>query len=93
MNPSSVFSASLITSLVLWLPSMVACLRGDLDLSVAGLRFLVALALTRVALGGLARLVNAYRTASPRPGRQPDPGTSDPPRRRREDHEPADLPI
>ena len=31
MNPNTVFSASLVTSLLLWFPSMQAYLRGDLD--------------------------------------------------------------
>jgi hypothetical protein len=63
MNPNTVFSASLVTSLVLWFPSMQACLRGDLDLAPAGLRYLAALAVSRLAIGFLARLVSAYRAA------------------------------
>jgi hypothetical protein len=63
MNPNAVFSASLIASLVLWFPSMQACLRGDLDLAPAGLRYLAALVVSRLAMNGLARLVNAYRAA------------------------------
>lgn len=63
MNPNTVFSASLVTSLVLWFPSMQACLRGDLDLAPAGLRYLAALAVSRLAMNSLARLVNAYRAA------------------------------
>jgi Na+-driven multidrug efflux pump len=61
MNPNAVFSASLVTSLLLWLPSMLACLRGDLDLAPAGLRYLAALIVSRLAMGGLARLLNVYR--------------------------------
>ena len=53
MNPNTVFSASLVTSLVLWFPSMQACLRGDLDLAPAGLRYLAALAVSRLAMGFL----------------------------------------
>ena len=63
MNADTVFSVSLVTSLVLWFPSMQACLRGDLDLAPAGLRYLAALAVSRLAMGGLARLVAAYRAA------------------------------
>ena len=63
MNPNTVFSASLVTSLVLWFPSMQACLRGDLDLAPAGLRYVAALLVARLAVGGLARLVTAYRAA------------------------------
>ena len=63
MNPNTVFSASLVTSLVLWFPSMQACLRGDLDLAPAGLRYVAALTVSRLAMGFLARLVSAYRAA------------------------------
>ena len=63
MNPNTVFSASLVTSLVLWFPSMQACLRGDLDLVPAALRYLAALVVSRLALNGIARLVTVYRAA------------------------------
>jgi hypothetical protein len=61
MNPNTAFSASLVTSLVLWYPSMQACLRGDLDLTPAALRYLAALMLSRLAMNFLARLLNSYR--------------------------------
>ncbi|HYH48766.1 MAG TPA: hypothetical protein VEG38_04380 [Acidimicrobiia bacterium] len=61
MNPNTAFSASLVTSLVLWYPSMRACLRGDLDLTPAALRYLAALTVSRLAMNFLARLLNAYR--------------------------------
>ncbi|HEV7862217.1 MAG TPA: hypothetical protein VGR20_05930 [Acidimicrobiia bacterium] len=100
MNPNTVFSASLVASLVLWFPSMQACLRGDLDLAPAGLRYLAALVVSRLALNGLARLVNAYRSAqadrsatdgspaglAPSPSPAAKPLGSDPaPQRRRSD--------
>jgi hypothetical protein len=62
MNPNTVFSASLVTSLVLWFPSMQAGLRGDLDLTQAALRYLAALTVSCLAMKFLARLLNAYRT-------------------------------
>jgi hypothetical protein len=96
MNPNTVFSATLVGSLVLWFPSMQACLRGDLDLAPAGLRYVAALVVSRLAMNFLARLVNAYRAvpeggADPRPappGPQPaggDTGPASPPQRRRND--------
>ena len=68
MNPNTVFSASLVASLVLWFPSMQACLRGDLDLVPAALRYLAALIISRLAMNGIARLVNAYRAIQEPPG-------------------------
>ena len=75
MNPNAVFSASLVTSLVLWYPSMQACLRGDLDLTPAALRYLAALTVARIAMSFLARLVNAYGAAQP--ADPPPPVTGD----------------
>ena len=99
MNPNTVFSASLVTSLLLWYPSMQACLRGDLDLAPAGLRYLAALTASRLAMGGLARLVSAYRAAQHHdpagadaaqsgstpsaPAAAPPPGADPAPRQRR----------
>jgi hypothetical protein len=78
MNPNTVFSASLITSLVLWYPSMQACLHGELDLAPAGLRYLAALFVARLAMNSLARLVNAYRAAQ-HVNTPPSDATAEPP--------------
>ncbi len=90
MNPNTAFSLSLVVSLVLWLPSMLGSLRGELDMSAAGLRYLAALALSRFAVGGVARLLSAYRSAT---GSPPDEVPSEPetPRRRKEDREEVDA--
>ena len=87
MNPNAAFSASLLVSLVLWLPSMLAALRGELDTPAAGLRYLAALLLSRFAVGGLARLLSAYRSAAA----LPPPAEPELPRRRKEDREEADA--
>jgi hypothetical protein len=87
MNPNTAFSASLLVSLVLWLPSMLAALRGELDTPDAGLRYLAALFLSRFAVGGLARLLSAYRSAAAVPA----PVQPEAPRRRKEDREEADA--
>jgi hypothetical protein len=82
MNPNTVFSASLVASLVLWFPSMQACLRGDLDLAPAGLRYVAALVVSRLVMNGIARLVGAYRAAQ----HQKVPGPDTALERRRSDH-------
>ena len=82
MNPNTVFSASLVTSLVLWFPSMQACLRGDLDLAPAGLRYVAALVVSRLVMNGIARLVSAYRAAQ----HHDTPGPGATLERRRSDH-------
>jgi hypothetical protein len=87
MNSNTVFSATLVSSLVLWFPSMQACLRGDLDLVPAALRYLTALLISRLALNGIARLVNAYRAtqepASPADQASAAPPVGQPPAKRR----------
>ena len=82
MNPNTVFSASLVASLVLWFPSMQACLRGDLDLAPAGLRYVAALVVSRLVMNGIARLVSAYRAAQHHEAPAPDAALE----RRRTDH-------
>ena len=95
MNPNTAFSASLLVSLVLWLPSMLGALRGELDMPTAGLRYLVALTLSRIAVGGLARLLSAYRSAAAAvPATVPATESASPPetpRRRKEDVEEVDA--
>jgi hypothetical protein len=64
MSPTTTFSASLVLSLALWFPTMRAYLAGDLDVTGAGLRFLVAFVAARVAMAGLAYLISAYQRAA-----------------------------
>jgi len=65
MNPYFVFSTSLFVALTLWMPSLAACLRGDLAFPMAAGRFTIAFLLTRIALGGISRLVFVYRSTPP----------------------------
>jgi hypothetical protein len=60
MNPAARLSVALLLGLVLWLPSLSASMTGQIDLPVAAGRYLVALLLARVAVGLLARLIEAY---------------------------------
>jgi hypothetical protein len=94
MNPNAVFSASLISSLILWFPSMQACLRGDLDLAPAGLRYLAALVVSRLAWSFLSRLITSYRatheeTTRSTTGPGQPPSSESTPHRRRSDATPG----
>lgn len=60
-DPHAQLSASLVLSLVLWLPFGMAVLRDELDLFGAGLRYLVAFTGCRVAVSGIAHLLLTYR--------------------------------
>jgi hypothetical protein len=54
-------SSALVLSLVLWLPSLSACLRGAIELEVAILRYGLAFVLARVGIGILSALMHSYR--------------------------------
>lgn len=64
MNPAAQLSTSLLVALGLWLPSLSATLRGDLDLPTACTRYLLAFLLARLAIGGISRLFVTYALAS-----------------------------
>ena len=91
MNPNTAFSLSLLVSLLLWLPSVLASLRGELDMPAAGLRYLAALTLSRFAVGGVARLLSAYRSVAAGSPAVEAPSGAETPRRRKEDSEEADA--
>ena len=60
MNPASRLGISLVASLVLWFPTLQACMRGDTDLFSASIRYLVAFGLATLAVNLLAQLVSGY---------------------------------
>ena len=85
MNPASRLGCSLVASLVLWFPTLQACMRGDTDLASASLRYLVAFALATLAVNVLSQLVTGYASQAVEPSlAKPETG----PGRRRDDVEP-----
>jgi hypothetical protein len=60
MNPSARLSVALLLALVVWLPSLNASMKGEIDLSVAAVRYLVAFLLARLAVNGVAKLLDTY---------------------------------
>lgn len=61
MHPSARFALTAVSALVLWSSSMLACLRGDLDLPAAGIRFVIAFVVAKLGIGVLDMLLTAYR--------------------------------
>lgn len=61
VHPHAVLSASLVLSLLLWFPTLQACLDGDTTLVIAAIRYVVAFGFVRLALGGIVHLVHQYR--------------------------------
>ena len=60
MNPHARMSISLVLSLVLWYPSLRACLAGDVDILAGSLRWALGFGLAWFAVGAIGALVRAY---------------------------------
>lgn len=74
VDPALVFGCSLLFSLVLAYPTLRGTLDGRVDIVVAGLRYLVALGFSWVALFGLFTLVSGYgRELPPAPSAETPP--------------------
>jgi hypothetical protein len=88
LDPSLMFGISLLLSLALWWPSLTAAMHGDVDITVAGLRYLAALGLSWVAVYGVASLIANYAHEEPATPPALPPGPVQHPLRR-DDDEPA----
>ena len=80
MTPSGRFALALVGSLVLWWTTFSAALRGDVDVTTALFRYLIAYVVARIGAGILSAVVTICH-ADPAMAR--DGG----PRRRRDDME------
>jgi hypothetical protein len=84
VDPSFTFALSLILSLVLCYPTFQHMMRGSVDVTEGGIRYLVALAISWCGVHGVATLVAGYAAQPRRPG-PPRPPATDQPARRRDD--------
>jgi hypothetical protein len=97
LDPALLFGISLLVSLVLWWPSLRAALSGNIDITVAGLRYLAALGLSWLAVFGVGTLIAGYAHDEP-PSPPSLPPASAQPLRRAEDpiedviHDTNDVP-
>lgn len=73
MNPAAGLAVALVAALVLWLPSLSACLRGDTDLLTAALRYVAAFVAARLGVGIIGHLYEAYATDAARRARTAPP--------------------
>jgi hypothetical protein len=84
VDPAFSFGVSLFVSLVLWYPTLRGTMRGDIDITDAGIRYFLALAIAWAGVYGICALVAMYASQPRRP--TPPPGVSaDTPQRRRDD--------
>jgi hypothetical protein len=84
VDPAFTFAVALGVSLILWWPTMQNTMRGDLDITDAGIRYFLALALAWAGTYGICSLVAMYASNPRRPAPKP-PGIPEAPQRRRED--------
>jgi len=84
VDPSFSFGVSLILSLVLWYPTLHETLHGDIDITTAGIRYLLALAIAWAGVYGICALVAMY-ASQPRKPRPPRGGVEQSQQRRRDD--------
>jgi hypothetical protein len=60
VQPETRFATTLIASLLLWAPTFVALLQGNTALPDAAVRYLLALVVAWIAIGGFNALLLAY---------------------------------
>jgi hypothetical protein len=85
VDPTFTFAIALIMSLIVWFPSLRLTMKGDLDITDAGVRYFLALALSWAGVHLVCAIVATYASQAPRPPASPPPGASNTPKRRRDD--------
>jgi UDP:flavonoid glycosyltransferase YjiC (YdhE family) len=84
VDPAFSFGVSLFVSAVLWYPTLRGAMAGSIDITDAGIRYFVALAISWAGVFGICSLVAMYASEPRRP--TPPPGVpTDAPQRRRAD--------
>src|SRR5947209_5263368 len=87
VDPAFTFGVSLAVSLVLWFPTLRQTMTGNIEITDAGIRYFIALALAWAGVYGICSIVAMYASkprTQPRPGPEP-PGRAANPTRRADD--------
>ena len=84
IDPAFTFGVSLVLSLVMWYPTLRETMNGSIDITNAGIRYFLSLAIAWAGVYGICALVAMY-ASQPRPRPTPPPGASAQPARRAED--------
>jgi hypothetical protein len=79
VDPAFAFGVSLVVSAVLWFPTLRATMAGDIDITDAGIRYFLALALSWAGVYGICAIVAMYASQPRRPA--PPPAGEHPTRR------------
>ncbi len=93
VDPAFTFGVSLVVSAVLWFPTLRGTMNGSIEITDAGIRYFLALAISWAGVYGISAIVAMY-ASKPRtpvsPG--PDPGVRAEQPARRQDDPPAEDP-
>jgi len=92
VDPAFTFGVSLAVSLLLWFPTLRGAMNGSIEITDAGIRYFIALAIAWAGVYGISSLVAMYASKPRQPtAPQPEPGASaDHPARRAEDPRPEE---
>ena len=92
VDPAFTFGVALVISAVLWYPTLRGTMKGDIEITNAGIRYMVALAISWAGVYGISALVAMYASQPRRPSPAPPGVRADTPQRRRDDEQPAAAP-
>ncbi len=81
VDPAFTFGVSLVISLVLWYPTMRGAMAGTIDITDAGIRYFVALAIAWAGTYGVSAMVAVYAAQPRRHDPPPRPAAEHPVRR------------
>jgi hypothetical protein len=93
VDPAFTFAVSLAVSLVLWFPTLRGTMSGNIEITDAGIRYFLALAIAWCGVYGVSAIVAMY-ASKPRPPSSPPPGPAaraETPARRQDDVPPAEV--
>jgi hypothetical protein len=91
VDPAFTFAVALVVSLVLWYPTLRETMYGSVDITDAGIRYFLALAISWAGVYGISALVAMYASQPRQPS--PPPAATSTPARRREDEPPEPAPA
>ena len=92
VDPAFTFGVALIISAVLWYPTLRGTMSGDIEITTAGIRYMLALAISWAGVYGVSSLVAMYASQPRRPKPAPPGIKADTPQRRHDDAPPASTP-
>ena len=87
VDPAFAFGVSLAVSLVLWFPTLRATMSGNIEITDAGIRYFIALAIAWAGVYGICAMVTMYASKPRTQGSPPEPppARSATPARRQDD--------